>query len=748
MGGTLATVCAITLLMAVLNVCYPLPPIYPHGPATVVVSRDGQILRAFADKQGVRRYTITTEAVTPFYLTALLDYEDRWFYAHPGINPLAIVRAAGQWLYHGRVISGGSTLTMQVARLIDPHQRSISGKMKQAFRALQLEWTYSKDEILAFYLNLAPFGGNLQGVEAASQRYFGKSAKALTQSEAALLVVLPQKPSYNRPDRYPERAKAMRNKVLHRLAQSGILDARSLHFLTNEPLGLRLHKRPILAPLLSRHLKQASPQADVIHTTINHSIQQRIQRLLALLSHQLPIKSSAAIVVVDNQRAEIIAYQGTADFTDPTRFSHVDMPRAIRSPGSTLKPFIYGMGLDNGLIHSASLLSDIPSVFQGYKPRNLNGRFQGAISMDEALKQSLNIPLIQVFHALTPQAFDAGMAKAGIAFHHDAANLSVGLGGTGTDLLSLVTLYRSLAMEGHVTPLQVQTASPRRLSAPFVTSHLESRRAQSGTAPSEPDSRVLSPASSWIIYQTLSEITAPDRVVPTIRRKIAWKTGTSYGYRDFWSIGVSPDYTVGVWIGRPDASPVIGYLGATQAAPLMFDTFDQLPRDQRTVRRPRDVVKQTICWPGGKAKAATPHGQCAIQKEAYTVRGITPPTLQTDGQFMRSGMNTSGWASADSIVWPTQLANWQHLKGIRAAGGATPQAVEIQHIKSGQHYFTDQLAELPLVANTDAKDVVWYVNHHPYSADALTLADYSGPVTISACLHAQCDVKTIMVHAK
>ncbi|GHA44937.1 penicillin-binding protein 1C [Photobacterium aphoticum] len=711
------------VVMAVLNACFPLPPIYPHGPATVVVSRDGQILRAFADQQGVRRYRISPETVTPFYLHALLHYEDRWFYVHPGINPLAIVRAAGQWMMHGRVISGGSTLTMQVARLIDPHQRSIPGKIKQAFRALQLEWTYSKTEILGFYLNLAPFGGNIQGVEAAAQHYFGKSANALTQSEAALLVVLPQKPSYYRPDRYPERAKAMRNKVLHRLAQSDLLDARSVRFLTQESLGLHMQKRPILAPLLSRHLKQAAPQADVIRTTIDHSIQQRVQRLLSLLRHQLPVKSSAAVVVVDNQRAEIIAYQGTADFADLTRFSHVDMPRATRSPGSTLKPFIYGMALDNGLIHSASLLSDIPSVFQGYKPRNLNGRFQGAISMDEALKQSLNIPLIQVFHALTPKAFDMQLAEVGIQLDHEEANLSVGLGGTGTDLLTLVSLYRSLATGGQVQPL-------RTIWQPEYLNPYNEAAGQT----------LLSPASSWIIYKTLSEITAPDRVVPTIRRQIAWKTGTSYGYRDFWSVGVSPDYTVGVWIGRPDASPVVGYLGATQAAPLMFDTFDQLPRDQRQVTRPSSVVKQVICWPGGKAKAATPADQCAIQKEAYTVRGITPPTLQTDGQFMRPSLS--------AITWPTQLANWQHMKGIRPAGGSDSQPVEIQHIKSGQHYFTDQLKELPLVANTDSHDLVWYVNHQPHSEPALTLNRYEGPVTVSACLEAQCDVKTIVVHGR
>ncbi|MGF1724367.1 penicillin-binding protein 1C [Photobacterium nomapromontoriensis] len=708
----LATLFVVALLAAALNVIYPLPPLYPDGPATVVTSANGQVLRAFADRQGVHRYQVTVKDVDPFYLQALLNYEDRWFYYHPGINPLAIVRAAGQWLYHGRVISGGSTLTMQVARLIDPHQRSLSGKLKQAFRALQLEWYYSKSEILSHYLNLAPFGGSLQGVEAASQHYFGKSARALSKTEAALLVVLPQKPSRYRPDLYPEIAALMRNKVLDRLLGSAILDSRSVGFLRAEPVLLRHHPSPILAPLLSRELKRQSPDAHVIRTTLDHAIQTRIQRLLIQLSHQLPAKSSAAVLVIDNQTANVIAYQGAVDFHDDSRFSHVDMIRAVRSPGSTLKPFIYGLGLDLGVIHSASLLSDVPSVFGDYKPRNLNGRFQGAITVSEALKQSLNIPLIQVFNTITPQAFDDLLASADVRLHHDDANLSVGLGGTGADLLTLVSLYRSLAMQGQVTPLRFLAQEQTRSARTLLTSE-----------------------SSWIIYHTLSEITAPDRVVPSIRRKIAWKTGTSYGYRDFWSVGVSPDYTVGVWIGRPDASPMVGYLGATQAAPLMFDTFDQLPRDKHRIVRPQNVVKKTICWPGGRDSQATPASQCLGQKSAYTVRGITPPTLESHGQFV-----------VGQAVWPTQLANWQQQKGLASPAAIKGLAVNIQYIKTGQHYYQDQIEQLPLVANTDSEQVAWFINHQLYSSSVLPLADYRGEVTISACLGAQCDVRHITVH--
>ncbi|WP_311567474.1 transglycosylase domain-containing protein [Photobacterium arenosum] len=351
------------LAVFVLNSLWPLPPLYPDGPATVVVSRDGEILRSFGDRQGVHRYNVTLADVDPFYIQALLNYEDRWFYWHPGVNPVSVVRAAWQWASNGYVVSGGSTLTMQVARLIDPHARSITGKLKQLWRALQLEWYYSKDEILTFYLNLAPFGGNIAGVEAASRRYFNTTAGHLTKNEAALLVVLPQKPSLYRPDRYPDTAQSMRNKVLDRLHGSGLLSDKATQHLKQEAVELRRSHNTTLAPLLSRMLREQYPDRHIIQTTLDGVIQQRVARLLTKVKRQLPAHSSAAVLVVDNQTANVLAYQGSVDFQDNSRFAHVDMIQAVRSPGSTLKPFIYGMAIDRGVIHTESLLSDIPTRF-------------------------------------------------------------------------------------------------------------------------------------------------------------------------------------------------------------------------------------------------------------------------------------------------------------------------------------------------------------------------------------------------
>ncbi|WP_247684706.1 penicillin-binding protein 1C [Pseudoalteromonas luteoviolacea] len=700
----------------------PLPPIYPNGPATRITASDHTTLRAFGDAQGVHRYHIGSQDVNRFYIQALLHYEDRWFYYHYGVNPFSLLRAAGQWVMHGKIISGGSTLTMQVARLIDPHDRTIAGKLHQIARAVQLEWHYSKDEILDFYLNLAPFGGNIEGIAAASIKYFGKHPKLLNKNEAALLVVLPQQPSRYRPDRYRDKAKAMRNKVLARLKGSNLITAAQLNLLVSEPVQLYTRKQTPLAPLLSRYLKNQHPQNHTISTTIDFELQSRLNILMKRVSGQLPRKASAAAVIVQNYSAEIIAYQGSVNFNDLSRFSHVDMARAIRSPGSTLKPFIYGQAIDMGLIHSKSLLSDLPSNFNGYKPQNLNGYFSGAVTAEQALQKSLNVPAIQLLNRITPQRFEDKLAAANIHLSHQDANLAVGLGGTGTNLITLATLYRALASRGEVTTLHSLKADKVRLP-------LNNQRAAK-------TSTILSPESSWILFQMLSSQSAPDRVVPSTRRKIAWKTGTSYGYRDFWSVGVSPDYTVAIWVGRPDASPMLGYLGATQAAPIMFDAFDLLPEDQHLLEKPAGVQKTLICWPSGRALAQVPQEDCKEQHLALTINGMTPPSMDLYGNFTLSSQwptKLAQWLVAEKAIQPNMLLN--HASSAPA----------ITSLKSGQHYYRSQVDVLPLTVSSTQK-IQWFINHKPIITPQLHLKNYLGETLVSACINTDCDTQTIYIH--
>ena len=388
----------IVLVIAVLFAIdrfFPLPPPGRDSPyALVVVARDGTPLRAFPDKDHIWRHPLALNEVSPYYLDALTGYEDRAFWWHAGINPFALMRAAWQWLYHGRIVSGGSTITMQVARLLDPTPRTVPGKLKQILRALQIECHYSKKEILTLYLNYAPMGGVLEGVEAASRAYLGTPAKRLTHAEAALLTVLPQLPSVLRPDRFPQRAQAARDKVLHRM--EGRWSAAVIADALSEPVSAQIVREPLLAPLLALRMKQQAGGKTRIDTTIDATAQSTVEALLSDRVGALPPHVSLATMVMDNATFEVLAYAGSADFSDRERFSDVDMVRAPRSPGSALKPFLYAFALDEGLIHSESLLADTPQSFSGYQPGNFQQSFHGPVSVSEALVKSLNVPAVEV----------------------------------------------------------------------------------------------------------------------------------------------------------------------------------------------------------------------------------------------------------------------------------------------------------------------------------------------------------------
>jgi penicillin-binding protein 1C len=406
----LAFAALLTAVLALDFAC-PLPEPTATAPTLTVLAADGTPLRSWASDDGAQRHPTTPEAVSPRYLEALLHYEDRWFHWHPGVNPAALARAAWQWARHGRIVSGGSTLTMQVARLVDDQAtgRSIPAKLRQIARALQLELHLSKHEILALYLNLAPMGGPLEGVETASRAYLGKSAVDLSQAEAALLVALPQSPTRLRPDRAVQAAQAARDKVLTRMQTLGVwgaadvLDAK-LERVFAPPLRARW-----LAPLAAERLRQQARRAGqreaVIQTTLDAGLQARLEQLLADRLNTLPDAASMAALVVDNRTLEVRGYAGSADFSDTRRGAHVDMVRAHRSPGSTLKPFLYAMALDEGLIHSESLLIDAPQNFGGYAPGNFQADFSGPVSVSEALQRSLNVPAVDLLERLGPERF-------------------------------------------------------------------------------------------------------------------------------------------------------------------------------------------------------------------------------------------------------------------------------------------------------------------------------------------------------
>jgi penicillin-binding protein 1C len=652
----LVSIAVLAVTFFTLDRLFPIP-LPPANDGVMVVSHDGTPLRAYPTTDGVWRYRISVEDVSPNYLQALLAYEDQYFYQHPGINPLSFMRAAWQWVESGRIISGGSTLTMQVARILDgPADRTILAKTKQMARALQLEMHLSKREILTIYLNHAPMGGIVEGVEMASRMYLNKSAKSLSVAEGAMLAVLPQSPTRNRPDTQPKRSEAARNKVLDRLSTLGYLSSDDVADAKIERVIAQPIRAEWRAPLAAERLKKNTLAATgVIATTLDSELQSQIETLVADKANTLPSKVSIAAMVMENDTLAVRAYVGSADFANQERAAHVDMARGVRSPGSTLKPFLYAMALDDGLIHSESLLVDAPQSFGGYAPGNFQASFSGAVSVSEALQRSLNVPAVDVLTRVGAERFTATLRGGGVRLRMEQGatpNLSVILGGAGTTLEELVGAYRAFAAGG--------VAGRPRLT------------------PSEPmvETRLMSEGAAWIVREILETGGRPDRPFDDggTRGGFAWKTGTSFGFRDAWAIGVTDRYTVGVWMGRPDGTPNPGFFGANSAAPLARDIAAILPI-VKGVRAPRpsSVTAADICWPLGVVRDPLTPNLCHQSRRAWVINDVAPPTLPDRGQVasLRETIHidtktklrvNAVCATIDSSTLTSEVARWpSHL---------------------------------------------------------------------------------------
>jgi penicillin-binding protein 1C len=599
-------------LFSGMDIFFPLSlPENEKNFAITVVAQDGMPLRTFPDKNGVWRYQVNSDDVSPLYIQALLNYEDRWFYRHPGINPLSMIRALGQYFRYRQPRSGGSTLTMQVARILHPHSKSIAGKLHQMFRAIQLEVHFSKKDILNLYLNYAPFGGPIEGVQAASFAYLGKSAKELSHAEAALLAVLPQSPTRLRPDRRPKSAATARNKVLDRMARFGVWDKEIVEDAKIEEVLARFDPKPMAAPLLAQRLKDQAKPFIPLRTTIDPFIQQTVADLIAGFIQNTPAHTSAAALVVENDTLAVKAYAGSADFADDSRFGQVDMVQAYRSPGSTLKPFLYAFAMEECLIHSESLLVDAPVSFSGYRPGNFALTFTGPVSAAEALQRSLNLPAVDILDRLGPAFFDVRLRQGGLNLKfppQQKPNLTMILGGVGVTLEDLVSAYTAFGRGGLSGRLRYTPDDPLN------------------------ERRMFSAGAAYIIRQILQEYRRPDlpggRLSLDQSRQVAWKTGTSYGFRDAWTVGVTERHTIGVWVGRPDGTPSPGQYGAATAAPLLFSIVDSLPRSYAPSESvPNSVRRIEICWPLGIAPSGKDDPFCHQRRKALILNDTVPPTF-------------------------------------------------------------------------------------------------------------------------
>jgi penicillin-binding protein 1C len=527
-----------------------------------VTAKDGTLLRAFLSKDGAWRIHTTPDQVNPRYLAMLRAYEDRRFDQHHGVDGMALLRAAYQFARARHIVSGGSTLTMQVARLLEPHGHGVTGKFLQIVRAAQLEERYSKDEILSLYLTLAPMGGNLEGVRAASLSYFGKEPASLDLAESALLVALPQSPVKQRPDRHAQRALAGRDKVLNRMVDEGIITAGDAATAKKEGVPFARQPMPLAAPHLSQRLVLKEKGLRIV-TTLDASIQAAAERLSKQERAYFDDGADISLVVVENKTRNVIAYVGGTDYWGKS--GQVDLAQRSRSPGSALKPFIYGLAFDNLILHPASRMQDQATTFGDYAPRDFDGQFQGAVTARDALQMSLNIPAVMVLDRVGPLAFTLSLQNAGARLGfptHDAPSLPVALGGLGVPLADVAMLYAGIAEGGTAQGLR----------------YLKN-------APSAPPHRLFGPVAAWYLRDVLDGVALPDGWAMgqglLRKRTVGFKTGTSYGFRDAWAVGFSNDYTIAVWVGRADGTPRPGHVGREAGAPVLLKMFGLLPPDRR-----------------------------------------------------------------------------------------------------------------------------------------------------------------------
>jgi penicillin-binding protein 1C len=533
----------------------PLPLEQARDVSTTVLDRNGKLLRAYAMADGRWRLPVDARKdVDPAYLHLLLAYEDQRFESHGGIDPLALARAAFQLVTRGHIVSGGSTITMQLARLIEEprHHRSIHAKLRQMVRALEIERRMSKDQILNLYLTLAPFGGNLEGVRAASIAYFGKEPKRLSLAEVALLVALPQSPETRRLDRFPQAARAARDRVLDRMVKEHRITSQEAEQAKAVAVPRLRQPMPILAPHSTDRAIADIKDAPVIKLTLDSSLQKVLEPLARDRAMALGPNISVAIIVVDNASGDVLARVGSADYFDQTRSGQVDMTRAIRSPGSTLKPFIYGLAFEDGFVHPESLIDDRPIRFGSYAPENFDLTYQGTVPVRKALQLSLNVPAIALLDRVGSERLSARLKQAGanlILPKDEAPGLAMGLGGVGVTLQDLVMLYAGLPRLGTTRPLREIMTDGDDKRDPL---------------------RLMDQLAAWQVGNVLMGTPPPENGV---HNRIAFKTGTSYGYRDAWSVGFDGRITIGVWVGRPDGSPVPGLVGRGAAAPILFDAF-------------------------------------------------------------------------------------------------------------------------------------------------------------------------------
>jgi penicillin-binding protein 1C len=717
------SITGVFLVFILLNALFPLRIDIRYS--TIITDKDSTVIHAFLTPDDKWRMYTRLDEITPQLRKAIVYKEDRFFYYHPGINPLAIVRAALNNVYTGHRTSGASTITMQVARLLQPKKRSYLNKILEMFRALQLEWHFSKNEILQLYLNLVPYGGNIEGVKSASVIYFGKAPNHLSIGEIASLSIVPNDPNSLMPHAGNRILLNKRNKWLARYKKAGLFKEQYITDALEEPLDAYRRDVPRFAPHLSYRLKDRYYKNSIIYTTLDLEIQRKVQKLVRDHTKHLYFSNikNAIALVIDNTDNNVLAYVGSADFSNAEDGGQVDGIRALRSPGSTLKPLLYGLCFDHGLITPKSVITDVPTSFGGYEPENYNGCFNGNVSVEYALCNSLNIPAVKMLEQYQPLSFMTVLGKINFRFiekHKNQFGLSSILGGCGVTMEELTGLYCAFAHKGIFNHLKY---------VPYDTL--------------KDNTKVLSPQSTFMITEILTELTRPD--LPNEWQnsahmpKIAWKTGTSYGRKDAWSIGYNKDYTIGVWVGNFSGEGVPELTGVNMAAPLLFKIFNTVDYHSETewYSMPDGLEARFVCSESGNLPAFF----CNNQVMDYYIPGISPNkkcehmkmVLVNPDSTVSYCMSCKPEAGYIKALYPNyspeiiQYFEDHHIpykkipphnsKCERLHSGSAPTIISPIHMND---YYVNELDSMQIMlkcnAANDVETVYWYINKEFYKS--------------------------------
>ena len=733
----------------VANWCFPLPKERLHPPSVpIVLDRNGEWLRAFLAADGMWRMPElvtdsvqdspyanvtrrnTKKGVSPLLHQAMLTSEDRWFYYHWGVNPVSIATALYDNLTAGKVVRGGSTITMQLARLMEPKARNVPNKFCEMFRALQLELTYSKSEILTFYFNMLPYGGNIVGTAAASRFYFNKPQHLISLGEAALFAAIPNSPERLRPDRFPENARRARDKVLNRLLAYRQISEQQWREALQEPIPTKRYPLPFKAPHLARLLvkgqrQHTQPTTDnKIYTTIDAKVQETALRILreyldtsfaGVVHHRLP--STGAVVVMDTRSRHVLAMVGSHDFFDRKALGQINGTLAPRSPGSALKPFLYALAMEQGLVTPETLLFDVPVTHSGYEPVNYDGKYSGYVTTRQALARSLNVPAVNLNARLRDYTLHAFLKQAGISTLAPSKKygLSMVLGGCEVNLLELTTLYAGLANMGEFAPYQLTLPQPvNRQDLPGIGSSDFVERKRS-------PQRLLRQETSFIIAEMLTTLQLPANTVKNPEAfertvnlpKIAWKTGTSYGHRDAWCIGYSPKLTIGVWLGNFDGKGASMMSGTDAATPILFALFTALTGQDthRWFTKPKELRTREVCTLSGAPVSQhcptrksdvyipgiSPVATCTMHKRVY-VDEATGYSLCSHCRGLHRTEMQNGYKTVIFEEWPAEAATWLARNGF-----AMPVLPEHNPLCNGA------IAGTAPVILSPTKDAVYYI---------------------------------------